>query len=399
MDNRKSTYRFILTLFSLVFVLWGCKDDDDFGMDLDLDKAVKITDFQVEDALAIDISEEDKTIVITYAGGTDVSNIIPEIVTSEGANISPASGTPINLRSPQTYTVKNGNLFSEYRVVANVLSVTAFLSHHSSVNDIQDDDEAALAEWFFSNYSEDVSAFVSFQDIKDGNVDLSQYKTLMWYLDGDANEQFTMPEIAQDPEVIGQISDWYKTGGNLYLMGYANQYLFDLDRITRDYFLTVGTGPGFQNPDTWGVNVNINRKNDQSGHPIFADIDFTTQGDGRKTFPVISPGWKEDRNYVLVRIPETYGVPNDSDQAYTLFIEENNAKWLATWDGIGDYFMAGIIEFSPTAEFQGTAIFQGLAAIEWNQNALGDLNPEGINANQENIEKLTENTINFLSVN
>src|SRR5690606_41049729 len=118
-----------------------------------------------------------------------------------------------------------------------------------------------------------------------------------------------------------------------------------------------------------------------------------------KTFPVISPGWKEDRNYVLVRIPETYGVPNDSDQAYTLFIEENNAKWLATWDGIGDYFMAGIIEFSPTVEFQGTAIFQGLAAIEWNQNALGDLNPEGINANQENIEKLTENTINFLSVN
>lgn len=383
----------------MITVYSGCKNEDDFGIDLDLDKEVKILDYQVENALEIDLNEAEKSIVITYAGGTDVSNIIPAFSVSEGAAVTPSSGTAIDLRSPHTYTVKNGNVFSEYTVTANVLSVTAFLSHHASVNDIQDDDEAALAEWFFSNYGDDVSAFVSFQDIKDGKVDLGQFKTLMWYLDGDENEQFTMPAIAQDPEVMGQINDWYKAGGNLYLMGYANQYLFDMNRITKDYFLAVGSGPGAQNPDTWGVNVNINRKQDQSKHPLFSGIDLTTQGDGRKTFPVISPGWKEDHNYVLVRIPETYGFPNDSDQAYTLFTEENNAKWLATWDGIGDYFMAGIIEFSPTAEFQGTAIFQGLAAIEWNQNALGELNPEGSNAHQENIEKITENAINFLSIN
>ena len=163
--------------------------------------------------------------------------------------------------------------------------------------------------------------------------------------------------------------------------------------------MAIGNGPGFENGDTWGINVNINRNKDQSSHALFAGIDLVTHGDGRKTFPVIGPGWREDHNFVMVAIPEIYGLPNNSEAAYTAFTQENKVRWLATWDGIGDYFMAGILEFLPTEEFQGRAIWQGIGGIEWNQNSKGELNPEGINPHQEKVEKLAENAIRYLSAN
>ncbi|WP_205502314.1 DUF4960 domain-containing protein [Rufibacter psychrotolerans] len=381
----------------MVFMISGCEEDSESTLDLDGD--VDILSFQVQGAQQVTIDEKKRTIVITYPGGSDISHVVPAISVSEGASISPASGTPLDLRSPQTFTLVNGNLFKKYTVSANVLSVTAFLSHHSSVANIQDDDEKALATWFFDKYDDDLAAFVSFQDIKNGTVDLSKFKTIMWYLDGDAEEKFTMPAISQDPEVLAKLKDWYKEGGNFYMLGYANQYFFDLERMENTYRLAIGNGQGFENGDTWGVNVNVNRNKDNSSHGLFAGINLTAHGDGRKTFPVLGAGWREDHNFVLVEIPAIYGLPNDSESAYTTFTQQNNARWLATWDGIGDYFMAGIVELLPTNEFKGRGIWQGIGGIEWNQNDKGTINPSGTNAHQANVEKLAENAIRYLAAN
>lgn len=408
MKNIRPIFKLLIVMLFIGTIVNGCAEDNGFDdINLDLDREVNILDFEVDDALEVDIDEARKRIVITYPGGTDVSQITPRFSVSEGAQVSPAPGTAVDLRSPQTYTITNGNLFSTYTVTANVLSVTAFLSHHQSVQDIQDDDEQAYAEWFFNRYGEDVSAFVSFQDIKDGNVDLSQFKTLTWYLDGNENEEFRMPEIALDPEVLTAITDWYKEGGNLYLLGYANQYLWEMGRIQSDYYRIIGQGQGFENPDTWVVNTNIGRRHNMSDHPLFADISMT-EVDGRAEFPVIGPGWKEDHNFVIERIPEYMvdfeGVAadpnnfNGNEAAYEAFVNNNNAEWLATWGGINDYFMAGILEFKPNNEFRGTAIFQGLAAIEWNQNAMGEINTQGANPHQGNIEQLAINAISYLSI-
>ena len=270
--------------------------------------------------------------------------------------------------------ITNGNLFSRYTVSANVLNITAFLSHHNSVDDITDDDEKALADWFFKKYDAQLAAFVSFQDIKDGKVDLNQFKTVMWYLDGDAEEKFTMLEIAKDPVVLQKMTDWYKGGGNFYLLGYANQYIMEMGRLSKNYDILIGQGQGGQNPDNWGININIGKTKDQSGHGLIAGLALTTQSDGRKTFPVIGPGWKEDHNFIIWEIAKKYGLSNDKEEAYTQFTTENQVNWLGTWDGIGDYFMAGILEFLPNETYKGRTIFQGIGGIEWNQDANGDLN-------------------------
>ena len=324
---------------------------------------------------------------------------------AEGNTLSPAADATVDLSVPVQYTLVQGNLFTTYTVETEVRCITGFLNQAGSRGEIADDDEAAAADYFFSTFGSESARYVSFQGIKDGTVDLTEYKVLWWHSDN--NDAFGLPEIARDPEVLAALKTWYQDGGNLYLTGYAAAYLTDLGRVTDNYRLAIGGGPGFENGDTWAVNTFVGREHDMSTHPLFIGIDMN-EVDGRKEFPVIGPGWREDHNYVIVEIPafmvDEKGVAvdpnvgfNENPAAYQRFTEDNNIGWLATWSGINDYFMAGILEFKPTTEFAGTAIWQGIGGIEYNQNAEGDINPDGLNVHQNNINRLSGNSLRYLT--
>jgi hypothetical protein len=81
--------------------------------------------------------------------------------------------------------------------------------------------------------------------------------------------------------------------------------------------------------------------------------------------------------------------PNDNEAAYNKFVSDNNLEWLGQWDGIGDYWMAGIMEMKPKGDFQGSAVYIGIGGIEWRQNS-------GTNLYQSTIEKLYKNAIDYL---
>ena len=409
MKNILAHYRSMiaLALLALAISFSACKDDLLASTDLDIDpnKTLLITDFIAPGAEEVVIDPEKRTVNVTFPCGTNLSAVTPTLAVSAGNTTKPASGQVVNLSLPVTYTLVNGNLFSNWTVTASVRCITGFLSDAPTRQDIQDDDVKAAADWFFANYADDVAKYVSFQGIKNGTVDLSQYKVLWFYYD--RNDAFQLPADSQDPDVLNAIKNWYKAGGNLYLAGYANQYLWDLGRITDQYFRVIGGGGGFENGDTWTINTNIAKTYDQSVHPIYAGIPMNNV-DGRKEFPVLGPGWREDHNYVIEKIPEymvdVLGVPidptvgfNENPNVYNAFTSRNNAEWLGTWGGINDYFMTGIMELKPNSEFQGTAIFQGIGGIEYNQNNQGAINPEGLNVHQGNVDRLTKNTISYLS--
>lgn len=409
MKNILAHYRSMiaLALLALAISFSACKDDLLASTDLDIDpnKTLLITDFIAPGAEEVVIDPEKRTVNVTFPCGTNLSAVTPTLAVSAGNTTKPASGQVVNLSLPVTYTLVNGNLFSNWTVTASVRCITGFLSDAPTRQGIEDDDVKAAADWFFANYADDVAKYVSFQDIKNGTVDLSQYKVLWFYYD--RNDAFQLPADSQDPDVLNAIKNWYKAGGNLYLAGYANQYLWDLGRITDQYFRVIGGGGGFENGDTWTINTKIAKTYDQSVHPIYAGIPMNNV-DGRKEFPVLGPGWREDHNYVIEKIPEymvdVLGVPidptvgfNENPNVYNAFTSRNNAEWLGTWGGINDYFMTGIMELKPNSEFQGTAIFQGIGGIEYNQNNQGAINPEGLNVHQGNVDRLTKNTISYLS--
>lgn len=280
----------------------------------------------------------------------------------------------------------SNTVYLPFKVGATVVAYLSDYSDSATMLSSADDDEVAGAKWLFKTYP--TARFLSFNDVKNGSVDMTQFRVIWWNFD--VTTSHVLPAIATDAAVVAKMTAYYKAGGNLLLNQYAMQYLWTLGRITNNYFTQFDEGNGFSNGDTWGVGVNIDRKHDQSGHPLYSGITMTPQSDGRLTFPVLGPGWRENHNAVIVRIPEFYGgLPNDNETAYTNFTTDNNAEWLGVWDGIGDYFMTGIAEFKPRNDFIGSAIFFGIGGIEWNQNS-------GTNLYQSTIEKLYKNAIDYL---
>lgn len=261
-----------------------------------------------------------------------------------------------------------------------------YLGTAPDVASISDDDEAASANWLFKNYPD--AEYIQFSDIEDG-LDLSEFRVIWWHYDSDTNNA-ALPAEATSGEVVSAIAEFHQNGGSLLLNTHAVQYLWTIGRMTPNFGTAIGAGEGFDNPDTWGVNINIGRNHDKSSHPIYEGLNANNV-DGRKVIPLLGPGWKEDHNSVFVDLPAYYDYGNADEAAYTIISDENEINILGTWDGIADYFMMGIFETLPNESFAGTAIAIGLGSFEWNQN-------NGENQYKENIEAITRNALDYLLV-
>lgn len=397
----------------MVMLISGCTDNndsfDDLSINIGSDIEVSITEVADTGADEVIINEETGKITLVYPCDTDVKSITPTFSLSEGASVTPESGTALDLSSPKQLTVINGNLFKKYTVSADIRCVTAFLSYASTVETIVDDDEAAAAAWFFDSFDETVTKFVSFDDIKADPTVLDDVTTLFWVLDGHPEDNSNwFPEIALDTDVLGTITTWYKNGGNLYLHQHAAHYIFDLGRMTQVSGFPekmIGGGAGFENGDTWSIGINMGLTHDNSAHPMFSGIEILTYDNGQKAIPTIGAGWREDRNAMQNSIPARYGLPNNDEEVFTKYTTENNLVWIGSWDGIIDYWNGGVFEYLPTDEYQGRAISIGIGGVEWNVNANGErgadatINPDGVNPYQDNVETMAFNIINYLSTN
>ena len=60
--------------------------------------------------------------------------------------------------------------------------------------------------------------------------------------------------------------------------------------------------------------------------------------------------------------------------------------------------MVGIMELKPTPIYKGKAIFIGIGGFEFNQSKLGTINPNGVNIYQSNINNISKNSIDYLSL-
>lgn len=360
------------------------------------------------DGAEVSVNEVDKEIVLIVPFGKDLSGLMTELVLDEEASVVPASGSTIDYTVPVKFTVVNGpdsavyNVIVKYAVTPNVSGGNigdklAFIGSGADRNSLPDDDEQAAANFFFSKFPS--ADYLSWDAILGGGVNIYDYKVIWWHYD----QRVALPEQATQPAVIDLFASYLKDGGSLFLSGYACQYFWTIGRFTNQYRLAIGDGSGFENNDTWGVGVTLQRQGDlwmhnMSKHPVYSNINMYVDRDGYQWFPVIGPGWKEDHNFVIHEIPPTLGISaNDSRDVYHRFTQRNQVEWLGVWGGIRDYWMVGILEVLPNDEFKGRGFFVGIAGIEWNQNAQGNINPTGINPYQDNIEKLTENIINYLA--
>jgi hypothetical protein len=260
----------------------------------------------------------------------------------------------------------------------------ALLITAADVASIQDDDEAAAAQWFVSAFND--GSVITTAQVETGSVDLSQYEALWIPIDrvGDGS----LPAELLSTNVVNAVTAYYKGGGNLLLTSHATQYIVSLGRTARAPGI-LGAGAGFENGDIWGINANIGLTYDHTTHAIFSDMEVDNVSYGHPTFPLIGGGHKEDHNSMWDL--NSYGyAPSAGRNVVDEFQDENDAVVLGTWQHVTDWCCAGIVEFESSGDYQGTCIAIGLAAYEWNQNS-------GTNDYQTNVETLTLNALNYLS--
>ena len=183
----------------------------------------RITSFVINDVYTGTIDQDAKTITVYVPAAVGLTDLVPTIVYSANATITPASGVPQDFTNPVTYTVKNNSAESTYTVTVIAIDKpkALFVGSASSLNDL--DPEAKKAcEWMLSNVPN--SLYASFADLRAGTLDLSECKVIWWHWHMqpavDGHDQF----VAKGTDALdtkNELRQFYENGGSLLLTRYA----------------------------------------------------------------------------------------------------------------------------------------------------------------------------------
>lgn len=352
---------------------------------------------------------------------TDLTAVTVTVTLPEGVTVSPESGTAQDFSSGAvTYTISNGEeeLSFEVSVTAEFAASIAFVGDANAAGSITEADMAAAYEYLSGEYAEDLE-YIPFSGI---NTDALQYiEVVVYYQDTDAGSNpdlsGAIPASAQAESVVSAFKQWHAAGGDFVLAGHGTQYLNQLDRLPADGDKPYsengwapriyGSGDGFENPDQWGINVNLNVNDietvstadwDRSSHPILSgttasDVANPVEGTtyAHVVIPLIAAGYKEDHNSMwdINAAPITDHV--DAFDKADKWEAAMEATIIGTWGHVVDLCCGAVVELHGRAAVpgEGSIIVIGAAAYEWEQN--GTENPF-----LSNVASMTVNSINYL---
>lgn len=272
-----------------------------------------------------------------------------------------------------------------------------FLLLADSPSMLPDDDEKVAAEWFYDAYVDtDKGDFILVNDLP--SIDYEEYGVIWIMVDRvDLEPGWTnLPANLVNEETLDCLREFGKKGGSLYLSNMATQLTEPLGIVPNGYAPNIfSSGQGGSGDDVWVINPYLGwdfQDNpdidfyDRTSHAIYEGLTLEDPNNyGYSNLPLIGPGQREDHNCMWdcnVWGSEPY---NNSVKHFEM---TTNSLVLATWGHVRDHCVAGLVEFYGNTE-HGPCIANGFAAYEWNQNS-------GLNPYQGNVEKLTENILNYL---
>ena len=183
----------------------------------------RITAFTINDIYQGTIDQTAKTITVYVPATENITALVPTIVYSQNATITPASGQAQDFSQPVTYKVKNNSAESTYTVTVIAIDKprALFVGAAPSMNDL--DAEAKTAcEWMLANVPG--SLYASFADLEANAVDMSECKVIWWHFHVDGGVDGHDVFVAKAPEALAaknQLRQFYENGGALFLTRYA----------------------------------------------------------------------------------------------------------------------------------------------------------------------------------
>lgn len=263
---------------------------------------------------------------------------------------------------------------------------------------LEDDDEKAAAAWFNDNYvATDKGDFIPVGELAD--IDFDEYGVIWIEVDRVGLEVGwqNLPANLVSNSTIEALKAYGANGGNLFLANMATQLAVPLEIVPANMPInTFGSGPGGDNGDLWSINPHLgwifkadNQYYDRTSHAIYAGLDFEmVNGYEWSSLPLLGGDYKEDHNSLWDINPYWHEAGDPAPNCVAWFENVTNSQVLAVWGQVADHCIAGMVDFAGNA-VHGRCIAMGLGAYEWNVN-------NGTNPYQHNIEKLTENILNYL---
>ena len=275
---------------------------------------------------------------------------------------------------------------------------TGFLLLADEVSQLPDDDEIAAATWFYDNYvATDKGDFIAVEDLP--TIDFDEYGVIWISVDRVGLERGweNLPSNLVDDDTLEALKAFGANGGSLFLSNMATQLTVPLEIVPANMPINAfGNGEGGENGDLWSINPHLGwvfqdqgEYYDRASHAVYEGLTFeNVNGYAYSTLPLLGGNYKEDHNSLWDINPYWHEAGDPAPNCVKWFENTTNSLVLAVWGQVGDHCIAGMVDFNPNA-VHGRCIAMGLGAYEWNVN-------NGTNPYQGNIEKLTENILNYL---
>lgn len=196
----------------------------------------KITSFKINDIYTGIIDESNKTISVNVPQNIDLTSLVPTIVYSEGATITPMSGVATDFTNPVQFTVTNNTATATYTVTVTAIGKPSavYVGLASSMDQLNIEEQTAC-KWMLENIPN--SLYASFADVKNATVDLSECKVIWWHFhkDGGVDGKNAFEKAAPEAlEAIPQLRDYYKAGGAFLFTRYATNMPAEIGAMKND---------------------------------------------------------------------------------------------------------------------------------------------------------------------
>lgn len=196
----------------------------------------RISSFKINDTYTGIINEDAKTISVYVPESLDLTKLIPTITYSENATISPTSGVTTDFTNPVQYTVTNNTAKAVYTVTVTPIGKPSavYVGLASSMAGLNIEEQTAC-KWMLENISN--SIYASFDDIKNGTIDLSNCKIIWWHFHKDGGVDGKAAFEAAAPEALNaavKLKDYYNNGGSFLFTRYATNMPAELGAVSND---------------------------------------------------------------------------------------------------------------------------------------------------------------------
>lgn len=195
----------------------------------------KIYSFILNDTYKASVNEAEHTITAFLPGSVDLTSLVPTIEFSEDATVTPAPGVPTDFTEPVVYTVTDNTATTQYTVTVEAVSAPSAIFLGSAGVSTMDElcgEEREACKWMLANVEN--SLYVSWDDLKAGNVDMSKCQVIFWHWQHQPSEtlgDFESGATSAAMSCKNLLLDYYKNGGAFVLGRAAVNFAAELGAV------------------------------------------------------------------------------------------------------------------------------------------------------------------------